>query len=204
LAMARAALAAAEQVVPPYSCKHSRKDFTQPQLLALLLLKQFFKIGYRDVVAWVAEWSDLREALGLTKVPHFTAIQKAGARLLKKESLESLLDAGCPGIKIHCVSYKCVPLLGRRPTVQSRGITTESPTTRQWRGGGEFGPGLARLGRRPVAVRSLSSPARPKAEPWHTPSLPIVQYESGRGTRRVRYLRRKDLRRTITANCTNV
>jgi hypothetical protein len=84
LALARAALATAEQVVPPYSCKHSRKDFTQPQLLALLLLKQFFKIGYRDVVAWVAEWSDLRQALGLTKVPHFTAIQKAGVRLLKK------------------------------------------------------------------------------------------------------------------------
>ena len=39
---------------------------------------------YRKTSQMVAEWSDLREVLALEKVPHWTALQKAHQRLLKK------------------------------------------------------------------------------------------------------------------------
>ena len=38
VALARSALAAAQQALPAYSCKFSRKDYTRHQLCALLAL----------------------------------------------------------------------------------------------------------------------------------------------------------------------
>ena len=42
-AVAQQALRLAQEALPAYSSKFSRKDFTQPQLFALLTLKTFFK-----------------------------------------------------------------------------------------------------------------------------------------------------------------
>lgn len=89
LAFTRAALDVARAAVARYSSARSRKDFTQHQLVALLALKLFLKTDYRGLVAQLAEWSDLRQALGLTKVPHFTTLQKAHARLKKGTSTPS-------------------------------------------------------------------------------------------------------------------
>jgi hypothetical protein len=89
LAFTRAALDVARAAVAAYSSKFSRKDFTQHQLVALLAVTLFLRTDYRGLVAQVAEWSDLRDALGLTKVPHFTTVQKAHARLKKKTSTPS-------------------------------------------------------------------------------------------------------------------
>lgn len=82
--LVKAALDTAKGSLAPYSCKKSRKDFTQPQLFALTALRQFLKADYRKTMQIVAEWSDLRAVLGLTKVPHWTTIEKAHKRLLKK------------------------------------------------------------------------------------------------------------------------
>lgn len=82
--LARTALEIGQKGLAPYSSKFSRQDFTQPQLFALLALRQFFKADYRKTSQMVAEWSDLREVLALEKVPHWTALQKAHQRLLKK------------------------------------------------------------------------------------------------------------------------
>jgi len=84
IALARAALKAGKAAFPDYSCPKSPHKFTQPQLFALLVLKQFFKRDYRSTVTWVARWSDLREALGLTGVPHYSTLCYAERRLLKK------------------------------------------------------------------------------------------------------------------------
>ena len=84
LALARAALAAAQQALPAYSCKFSRKDFTQHQLFALLALREFLKTDYRGLEQYLKDWSDLREALGLAKVPDHSTLQKAARRLLEK------------------------------------------------------------------------------------------------------------------------
>lgn len=84
LAFTQEALAVARAALPTYASKFSRKDFTQHQLAALLAVKQFLRVGYRRLVAYLADWAELRGVLGVRKVPHFTTIQKAGDRLKKR------------------------------------------------------------------------------------------------------------------------
>jgi hypothetical protein len=84
IALAKQALSVAQKVLPRYSAKRSRHDFTQAQLFAILALQQFFQTDYRGIVEYLKDFTDLRKALKLKKVPHFTTIQKAQQRLLKK------------------------------------------------------------------------------------------------------------------------
>ena len=85
LAFAQEALQLAERCLPAYSCAVSRHDFTQAQLFALLALREFLHLDYRALTVRVAEWAELRAALKLKKVPHYTCLQKAQARFLKKK-----------------------------------------------------------------------------------------------------------------------
>jgi hypothetical protein len=82
VAVAREALAAGQAALPPYSNRYSRHDYTQAQLFALLTLKQFLKTDYRGVVTLVAEWRELRRAIGLRRVPHYSTLCYAEQRLL--------------------------------------------------------------------------------------------------------------------------
>jgi len=84
LAFARQAVDVARAAPPPHSSKFSRKDYTQHQHAALLAVKQFLKTSYRGLTAYLRDWAELRAALGLAKVPHYTTAQKALARLEKK------------------------------------------------------------------------------------------------------------------------
>lgn len=94
LALARTALATAKIALLPYSSKFSRHDFTQHQLLALLALREFLKVDYRGLEAILRDWAELRDTLGLTKVPDHSTIQKAAARLLEKRG--SMPSSGRP------------------------------------------------------------------------------------------------------------
>jgi len=85
-AVAREALRLAQEALPAYSSKFSRQDFTQHQLFALLALKTFFKTDYRGVVQLLEDFAELREELGLGKVPHYSTLCYAAGRLLKKGS----------------------------------------------------------------------------------------------------------------------
>ena len=82
LRVARGALAVGRAALPPYGSRFSRHDYTQPQLFALLVLKQFLRADYRGLVALVAEWRELRAVLGLWKVPHYSTLAHAARRLL--------------------------------------------------------------------------------------------------------------------------
>src|SRR5436190_24308039 len=82
-AVAREALRLAREALPPYSAARSRKDYTQHQLFAILALKTFLKTDYRGVVAFLADFDDLRDDLGLTKLPHYSTLSYAHQRLLK-------------------------------------------------------------------------------------------------------------------------
>ncbi len=82
LNLARVALAVGQASLPVYSSAFSRKDYTQPQLFALLVLRQFYRSDYRGLTTRVAEHAELRAALGLCKTPHFTTLQKAESRLV--------------------------------------------------------------------------------------------------------------------------
>ena len=80
--VAREALAAGRAAWPAYGSRTSRRDYTQPQLFAFLAPRQFLRTDYRGVVALVSEWSELRRALGLAKVPHHSTLAHASRRLL--------------------------------------------------------------------------------------------------------------------------
>ena len=82
LALAREALTVGRLALPAYSCARSRHDFTQPQLFAVLVLKQMLRLDYRGLAALLAEWAELRRALGLRKVPHYSTLCYAAHRLL--------------------------------------------------------------------------------------------------------------------------
>jgi hypothetical protein len=88
-----AALATAQRALPLYSHRNSPKKFTQHQLFACLVLKNFLKTDYRGVVAHLADSPSLIETLGLKRVPHFTTLQKAARRLLTSARARRLLDA---------------------------------------------------------------------------------------------------------------
>jgi hypothetical protein len=82
VALAREALAAGRRSLPAYSCARSRHDFTQPQLFALLAVREMLRVDYRGLVTLLAEWGELRRALGLRKVPHYSTLCYAAHRLL--------------------------------------------------------------------------------------------------------------------------
>jgi hypothetical protein len=82
-AVVREALRVAQGALPPYSVARSRKDFTQHQLFAILALKTFLKTDYRGVVAFLADFAELRGDLGLAKLPHYSTLSYAHRRLLK-------------------------------------------------------------------------------------------------------------------------
>jgi hypothetical protein len=88
-AVAQEALRLAQQSLPPYSAVRSRKDFTQHQLFAVLALKTFLKTDYRGVVATLADFAELRDDLGLTKVPDHSTLCYAEQRLLKRGTSSS-------------------------------------------------------------------------------------------------------------------
>jgi DDE family transposase len=90
LRVAREALAVAQSTLRNYTHKFSPKKFTQPQLFACLVLKTFLKTDYRGLAAHLADHSDLRAALGLQAVPHYTTPQKASRRLLKRPRVRRL------------------------------------------------------------------------------------------------------------------
>lgn len=64
-----------------YGATTSRHDFTQRQLMSCLILRAFLKTTYRGVLDTVAASASLRQCLGLEdKLPHYTTLQKFGAR----------------------------------------------------------------------------------------------------------------------------
>lgn len=91
VALARKALEVARRAVPAYSSKFSKRDFTQHQLIALLTLEQFLKTDDRGMIAYLKDWSDLRDVLGFNpgKLPHPTTLFHARRRLAKKGALRS-------------------------------------------------------------------------------------------------------------------
>ena len=83
-AVAQEALRLAHDALPAYTSARSRKDFTSHQLFATLALKTFFKTDYRGIAQLLTDFADLRNDLGLEKVPHYSTLCYAAGRLLKK------------------------------------------------------------------------------------------------------------------------
>lgn len=65
----------------PYSCKFSKKIYTQHQLLVLILFKDFRNQHYREFIEDVGDMDGVQEILDLSEVPHFTTLQKFFCRI---------------------------------------------------------------------------------------------------------------------------
>ena len=107
LTVARTALRAARDSLPDYAKSKSPRKFTQPQLMACLVIKEFLQLDYRGTHMLLAEWSDLRRVIGLTKVPHFTTLCAAAKRLLGKAKTDATLDAVLDHCRQEKILAKC-------------------------------------------------------------------------------------------------
>ena len=76
---------------PDYAHSKSPHKFSQPQLVACLVLKEFFKKDYRGFVEILTDSTDLKTILNLSETPHYTTLQKAAVRLFKKSNFKKLL-----------------------------------------------------------------------------------------------------------------
>ncbi len=90
-AVALVAYATAKRSLPQYSHLKSPKKFTQHQLIACLVLKEFFRTDYRGIMEILTDSSDFREVLELEEVPHYTTLQKAAQRFTDKRTIDRLL-----------------------------------------------------------------------------------------------------------------
>jgi hypothetical protein len=84
---------AASQALPAHRHRCSPHKFTQPQLLACLVLKEFTKLDYRGLAEYLADHPERMRQIHLRSVPHFTTFQKAAGRLLTAAPARALFEA---------------------------------------------------------------------------------------------------------------
>ena len=118
LDVARMALRAARDSLPDHAKAKSPKKFTQPQLVASLVIKEFLQLDYRGIHLVLKEWSDLRNALGLRGTPHFTTLCAAAKRLLRKAQADAILDA----VLDLCRRAKILPKRSKQAAIDSTGL----------------------------------------------------------------------------------
>jgi hypothetical protein len=64
-----------------YSSRFSRKDFTLHQLYAILSLKEYLNVDYRTLVEILKIYPELKRALGIKKIPHYSTLAHAHKRI---------------------------------------------------------------------------------------------------------------------------
>ena len=82
----------ADQSLPRYSNKFSRKDFTLPQLFACLVVKEQMKRSYRGAEALLADCQHWCKAIGMRRVPDHNTLWRAASFLLRNCRVDKLLD----------------------------------------------------------------------------------------------------------------
>lgn len=90
------ALSRQAERLPKYSSKFSRKDYTMRQHVVMLCLKIRTKQRYREFCEILALMPEIKDLLGLSKVPHWTTLDKAFLRL-QNCVLAALLQAESSG-----------------------------------------------------------------------------------------------------------
>jgi hypothetical protein len=81
VAFSKVALEIAQAAMPLYRSKFSKRQFTQPQLLAILCLMRYEDWTFREAEVRLAEHRELRRALGLTATPDYTTLYRFTRRL---------------------------------------------------------------------------------------------------------------------------
>jgi Transposase DDE domain/Transposase domain (DUF772) len=78
---ARLAVEVSQAVLPAQRTKFSKRQFAQPQLLAVLCLMRYEDWTFREAEVRLSEHSELRSVLGLRSVPDYTTLYRFLARL---------------------------------------------------------------------------------------------------------------------------
>jgi len=86
----RLANAVARRVLPRYSCKFSRHDFTWPELFACLVLREHQKKSYRGIEALLIDTTWCQE-LGMKRVPDHNTLCRAFHAILSEHCVSSML-----------------------------------------------------------------------------------------------------------------
>ena len=68
-------------MLPRYRTRFSKRQFTQPQLLAVLCLMRYEDWTFREAEVRLSEHRELRQTLGLMSVPDFTTLYRFLKRL---------------------------------------------------------------------------------------------------------------------------
>lgn len=89
--VARVALVASCRAIEQHRTRFSRKDFSQRQQLAILVLMRLNKTTYRGVVRLLHAIPGVRDVLGLSRVPHWTTLQKFATRRCTVEMINQVL-----------------------------------------------------------------------------------------------------------------
>jgi len=91
--VAALALEASRRCLPDYSHPKSPRRYTQPQLLACLVLKAYLKQTYRGIVEILQESDGLRQALDLAEdsIPRHTTLEEFASRLGGPEVIDQVI-----------------------------------------------------------------------------------------------------------------
>lgn len=73
----------ARVAIQPYFSHFSRKDFTAPQLFALLVLRSMLKTDYRGLAQFLTDCPDVLNWIGLKRAPHYSTLCRSSKRLSK-------------------------------------------------------------------------------------------------------------------------
>ena len=88
--------------IPPYLNKYSNHMYTVWQHVVLLSLRQYEQKSYRGFVDFLHECTNIQQQLQLTKLPHYTTLQKASSRL-ESTILHKILSEFILYIKVRLV-----------------------------------------------------------------------------------------------------
>ncbi|HEY4527139.1 MAG TPA: transposase [Candidatus Paceibacterota bacterium] len=124
-AVALVAYASAKRTLPAYRHLKSPKKFTQHQLVACLVLKEFFRTDYRGIMEILEDSSDLKKILELDEVPHYTTLQKAARRFTDKKTIDRLLRSTLALATTSKVMKKSVAL----SAIDSTGLESHHTST---------------------------------------------------------------------------
>jgi hypothetical protein len=79
------------RVLPPYSRPKSPRKFTQPQLLACLVLKAYLKTSYRGCIEVLENSPVLVRSLGLKMIPNYSTLQRFAERAGLPEQINRMI-----------------------------------------------------------------------------------------------------------------
>ena len=82
----------AQEALPSYGSRFSRKDYTRAQLFACLVLREHQRKSFRGIEALLSDSPTWLAEIGLTKVPYHNTLCRAFDAFMKPALARSMLD----------------------------------------------------------------------------------------------------------------